>query len=114
MSVHCNLKGYGTFGPTSITYGDHTHGMITSDQYQDDINLPIRLRDDPLVAAGAVQHRPGLPRPPRQRTQIHPNLPEWLHQYNDHRGTTRQMLLIAAAQHVALQNETRHVYACVP
>ena len=98
---------------------DSTKGMRASDQHQDDINTPVLLHDEPPIAEWAVQHPPGLPRPPRQRPHIHPNLhpvhpaSQEAHEEEQH-GTTRQSLHSVTAHHVALKHETLQLYVCVP
>ena len=93
--------------------------MPTSDQYNDDLNVPIRAQEEPPLAEGAMQPPPGLPGPHRQRPQGQPNLPP-VPPLNDGaqdeevHGAKRQRLHRVAVHHVALKNETLQVDACVP
>ena len=119
ISVPWTLKGDGTFDPAFITDWDHNKGMPTSDQYNDDLNVPIRAQEEPPLPEGAVQPPPGLPRPQRQRPQRQPNLPpvpppDDGAQHEEPHGAKRQRLHRIAVHHVALKNETLQVDVCVP
>ena len=52
ISVPWSLNGDGTFDPTFITYWGPNKGMPTSDQYNDDINVPARAQGEPPLAKG--------------------------------------------------------------